>query len=807
MLALAFSAMTFTSCEDVPAPYAYPEAEGDGVFLNTTFANSLSPWTSYVTEGEDGLHWKNAYSSAVCTGSWDPAASAASNSPAKARVNHAGKAWLVSPTLDLSGVEEAFVSFDHAIAFERTAEIFNHHVLMYSTEYQQGNEPGSATWRRVDFDYGTADHTGGNYNFEQTGANLTPEMLVDGITFAFVYESTTQNASTWEVKNFLCMKGQYQSQGGGGGEGEVFKQATGVTSGQTYAFVASSDNKFYAATALTGTYGYLPQAEVQIVDGEMNAKDEMKFTFTKVDGGYTIQDADGQYLYMTGTYNSFNRSADVPAEGGHIWSVSFNENGTVNVVNVAKSKTIQYSAQHTSWGSYEAVSNILPMLFTNGDTSGESGGGGGGGGTGEKGTADNPYTVAEALDIINGMADGATGTTDVYVKGKLTADASTWYFNSSYGQCNYYISDDGSSNNTIYVYNGKDLNNTDFTATRTYKQGSDVVIVGKLQKFVKDGAVTPELARGNYIVSITEGQGGGGGDTPTGHGYSADDPLSVAEALEIIDALPATGGSTDNEMFVKGKIASEFSFSSQYSNCNYYIADNGQGDNTQLYVYAGNDVDNQPFTAAPDYALNSTVIIKGKLQKFVKNGTTTPEISKGNYIVSIDQSGGGGGGGGGETYTVTKSVDEENLIVTFTVQGMTPGGYYDANLIDGQIAPAHQTANPVVEMNNGLKFTFAKGDGTTEPKRWCSGNYDEYRMYAKNTLTIENPDDGYNIAKVELQCTKVDNQGTVTKYIGNEQAYATSDGKNLTIVNDFTQPSAGTQLRITSARVWYNSAR
>ena len=678
MLALAFSAMTFTSCEDVPAPYAYPEAEGDGVFLNTTFANSLSPWTSYVTEGEDGLHWKNAYSSAVCTGSWDPAASAASNSPAKARVNHAGKAWLVSPTLDLSGVEEAFVSFDHAIAYERTAEIFNHHVLMYSTEYQQGNEPGTATWRRVDFDYGTGDHSGNNFNFEQTGANLTPEMLVDGITFAFVYESTTQNASTWEVKNFLCMKGQYQSQGGGGGEGEVFKQATGVTSGQTYAFVASSDNKFYAATALTGTYGYLPQAEVQIVDGEMNAKDEMKFTFTKVDGGYTIQDADGQYLYMTGTYNSFNRSADVPAEGGHIWSVSFNENGTVNVVNVAKSKTIQYSAQHTSWGSYEAVSNILPMLFTNGDTGGESGEGGGGG-------------------------------------------------------------------------------------------------------------------------------GGGGGDQPTGHGYSADDPLTVAEALQIIDGL-ADKGYSEYEMFVKGVTTSEFTFSSQWSNCNYYIGDE-VGANSQLYVYAGNDVDNKAFTAAPDYPVGSTVVIKGKLQKYVDNSSkVTPEIAKGNYLVSIDtstggESGGGGGGGGGDTQTCTKTVDEANLTVTFT-NNQTSTANFEADLTGCGIA--HQTANPVYEVN-GITFTFSKGDGSTDPKYWCTGAYDEFRMYAKNQLVIDTSAHSHTgIAKVVLHCTELTNSGTTTKYLGNDQCYATVDGNVMTIVNDFTQASAGTQLRIKKVDIyWY----
>ncbi len=640
-------------------------------------------------------------------------------------------------------------------------------------------------------------------------------MLVDGIVFAFVYESTTQNASTWEVKNFLCMEGEYTEPGGGDDESAEFKKASGIVSGQTYAIGAAEQVSHYeVATALTSNYGYLQKTSYEYDDANViYVSDNQKFVFTAVDGGYTIQDADGKYMYMKGTYNSFNRSDDMSdAEGCYVWTISFNENGTVNITNKDKGKTIMYDGQYSSYGAYDSDSNsrYKPFLFTNGETEGDQGGG-----TtpddptpGEKGTADNPYTVAEAIDIINGLDDNATTASEVYVKGKLTADASTWYFNSQYGQCNYYISDDGSSSNTIQVYNGKDLNNTDFTATRTYKQGSDVVIFGKLQKYVKDGTVTPELARGNYIVSITEGQSGG--DEPsTGHGMSADDPYTVAEALEIINAIGDEGGYAEGKVYVKGKISSNFQYYSNYKNCNYYISDTGTRDN-ELYIYAGNDLNNAQFEAAPNYQVGYTVVIYGQLQKYVKNGEATPEMAKGNYIVSIDQSGGGDEPGGDDPvnpdqYTVTRTVDEDAMTVTFTVEGMDALAYYEADIVDGQIINqnglAHQAANPVVEMPNELKFIFAQGGGTTTPKYWATGDFNEFRMYAKNTLTIQPTDTP--VSKVVLHCTQFTNNGQTTKYLGNDTAYGEVDGNNLIIVNEHTAASGGTQLRIDKITVWY----
>lgn len=537
MLALTLSVFAFTSCEDVPAPYATPEVDNGGVYIDQSFASSLSPFVSYLAEGTpEGMHWTNAYSSAVCTGSYK-------EEGASARTNHAGTAWLVGPTVDLSGASKIRVSFDQAVAYERTDGIADHHEFLVSTNYVEGNDPSTATWQKLDITFSSASHSGGNFDFEQTGLNLDPSLLVENVTFAFRYTSTEANASTWEVKNLLVMEGEYTAPTDGG-EVVAYTKATGITAGQQYVFVAKDGDAYVAAAAKDGNYGYLNKADVELVDGTINVKDEQKFTFEQAEGGYYIKDANGKYLYMTGTYNSFNFSADVPAEGG-VWTVNFTDNG-VHVVNVAMQKTIQYSSQYGSWGAYATVTNILPELYTGGETGGESGEGGQGGGetSGDHGTTQaDPLTVAEALTIINGLADGATTDTEYFIKGKTTAEGSTFYFNATYGQCNYYISADGSDSNTIYVYNGLGLNNEKFTAAPAdWGKGSEVLIKGKLQKYVKDSKVTPEIARGNYVVSVTpatpsEGGGEGGETTDTNV------TKSVSDATITLTANDVTAGS------------------------------------------------------------------------------------------------------------------------------------------------------------------------------------------------------------------------------------------------------------------------
>ena len=117
----------------------------------------------------------------------------------------------------------------------------------------------------------------------------------------------------------------------------------------TYWIVANGNY----ATPLSGTYGYIQVEAAGYID---NA-----FKFTAVEGGYTIQDATGKYYYQTGTYNSFNVAAEMPAEGA-VWTVAKNDDGSYVITNVSLNKSIQYDTQYNSYGSYAEVKGVYPSL-------------------------------------------------------------------------------------------------------------------------------------------------------------------------------------------------------------------------------------------------------------------------------------------------------------------------------------------------------------------------------------------------------------------------------------------------------------
>ncbi len=130
------------------------------------------------------------------------------------------------------------------------------------------------------------------------------------------------------------------------------------------------------------------------------------------------------------------------------------------------------------------------------------------------GTIDDPITIAKALEVINGLEDNATTATAAYVKGKVTKVLSSQDNVTKYKNMNYIIADETGE---IQVYAGKNLDNKEFTSVDQLKVGDEVIVLGKLMKFVKDGKVTPEIAKGNYIVKLTSGSGGNaGGDNVQG---------------------------------------------------------------------------------------------------------------------------------------------------------------------------------------------------------------------------------------------------------------------------------------------------
>lgn len=143
--------------------------------------------------------------------------------------------------------------------------------------------------------------------------------------------------------------------------GATHKKVSKIESGMKYAIVAEGNAA--VAIAVEKTYGYLNVVTSEVSGDNLTLTDETaNFTFVSVDGGYNIIDANGRYVYQTGTYNSFNVSEDLPEEGA-VWMVEFTSDGAAKIINTLVQKTIQYDTAYSSYGSYADERGIYPTLY------------------------------------------------------------------------------------------------------------------------------------------------------------------------------------------------------------------------------------------------------------------------------------------------------------------------------------------------------------------------------------------------------------------------------------------------------------
>lgn len=145
----------------------------------------------------------------------------------------------------------------------------------------------------------------------------------------------------------------------------TYKKATAVSS-DNFLLVAQRDDKTYYAYPLgeTKPHGYLSTGSVTgYVDQiEVDKTYNDEFTFTAVDGGYTIQDSYGRYLYQSKTYNSFNLS---DTNEGYVWTVEPQTDGTFKIS--MNGYFMQFGeGTYTSFGVYDSEQDnaVLPMLYT-----------------------------------------------------------------------------------------------------------------------------------------------------------------------------------------------------------------------------------------------------------------------------------------------------------------------------------------------------------------------------------------------------------------------------------------------------------
>lgn len=146
------------------------------------------------------------------------------------------------------------------------------------------------------------------------------------------------------------------------------------------------------------------------------------------------------------------------------------------------------------------------------------------------GTAEDPYSVADAKAATLALGEGKTSSESYYTKGIISQidEVST-----DHGNATYFISDDGTTTDQFEVFRGKYIGNISFTAADQIQVGDEVVVYGKLVYYKGSSASTPEIAQGNYLTSLKRG----GTD------------IKAMQATLSQAAVPAAGGTVTVNVF------------------------------------------------------------------------------------------------------------------------------------------------------------------------------------------------------------------------------------------------------------------
>jgi uncharacterized protein YdeI (BOF family) len=309
-----------------------------------------------------------------------------------------------------------------------------------------------------------------------------------------------------------------------------------------------------------------------------------------------------------------------------------------------------YKKEVTLYGNIEkyfGATGLKSVTYAilNGTEIGTKPGGGGGdtptppsGDAKGSGTLADPFNAAAANDYAAKLAAGAESDKEVYIKGKIIEITDKNQFNTQYGNCTFYISDDGKdSPNKFYVFRTLYFGNVKYTEGPLPKAGDEVIICGKVTNYQGN---TPETAANkSYIYSLngkTTPDGGGDTPGPSGDKGTLQNPFNAAEANAFAGAL-AAGAESDKDVYIKGKIieiTDKNQFSTQYGNCTFYISDDGKDSSDKFYVFRTLYLGNVKYTSGTLPKAGDEVIICGKVTNY--QGNTPETAANKSYIYSLN---------------------------------------------------------------------------------------------------------------------------------------------------------------------------
>ncbi len=140
---------------------------------------------------------------------------------------------------------------------------------------------------------------------------------------------------------------EFEPAAGGTAVANVYQKVTSFDAeGGNYVIAAlAADGNYYPFGKLDDgkTFGYVTPSPITVGDNNVIAADEGEsqvVAIEKSENGYRLKNKNGQYLYMAGTFDSFNVNTTAPAEGAD-WTIASNGDGTFTFKNVLTGKSIK----------------------------------------------------------------------------------------------------------------------------------------------------------------------------------------------------------------------------------------------------------------------------------------------------------------------------------------------------------------------------------------------------------------------------------------------------------------------------------
>ena len=407
------------------------------------------------------------------------------------------------------------------------------------------------------------------------------------------------------------------------------------------------------------------------------------------------------------------------------------------------------------------------------------------------GTLENPFNVAGAIKYVESLGADVESDKEVYIKGIVTVITENFDETGTYGNAEFYISDDTEMSNQFYCYRTLYLGDKKYTSGDVLKKNDEVIICGNVVNYSGN---TPEtVASKSYVYSLNgqTGEGGGGEDPtpsfePEGDGTEAN-PFNSVAAYQYTAALGEN--ETAGPVYIKGIVSQiEENYSTKFGNATYYISVDGKFDSedsgNQFYIFRSLYLDNQKYTEGDMLSVGDEVVVYGTVTNFYGN---TPETEQNaSYLYSWKKGEGGDQPGGGEISgnSIKAAASDFGLDNAAVLETLT--------------------------LSDGTTLTFAQNDGYNGPKIYKAGS-GSFRMYPSNSVTVKS---SKTIVGIEIKCDEY--QGDTYNASGDIETSAGTINVNgaavkvsgastnsLTLTNTSTTTGVPSQFRIVEITIYY----